>query len=141
MAKLLNPEPYSTIYDPTCGSGGLLIKGRLQFDEMHPDEKSQAPRIYGQELTPTTYAMAKMNAFLHDFIGADIQIGDTFAILSSPPAIQNYNVLTMWWQIRCGIRRNMTMTFTKTILGKDSFMVLHLVICGLGMGATYFSIT
>ena len=78
MAKLLNPEPYSTIYDPTCGSGGLLIKGRLQFDAMHPDEKSQAPRIYGQELTPTTYAMAKMNAFLHDFISADIQIGDTF---------------------------------------------------------------
>ncbi len=78
MAKLLNPEPYSTIYDPACGSGGLLIKGRLQFDETHPDEKSQAPRIYGQELTPTTYAMAKMNAFLHDFISADIQIGDTF---------------------------------------------------------------
>ena len=78
MAKLLNPEPYSTIYDPACGSGGLLIKGRLQFDEMHPDEKSQAPKIYGQELTPTTYAMAKMNAFLHDFISADIQIGDTF---------------------------------------------------------------
>ncbi len=78
MAKLLNPESYSTIYDPACGSGGLLIKGRLQFDEMHPDEKSQAPKIYGQELTPTTYAMAKMNAFLHDFISADIQIGDTF---------------------------------------------------------------
>ncbi len=78
MAKLINPEPYSTIYDPTCGSGGLLIKGRLQFDEMHPNRKSQAPQIYGQELTPTTYAMAKMNAFLHDFISADIQIGDTF---------------------------------------------------------------
>ena len=78
MARLLNPKPYTTIYDPACGSGGLLIKGRLQFAEMHPDEKSQAPQIYGQELTPTTYAMAKMNAFLHDFIGADIQIGDTF---------------------------------------------------------------
>ena len=78
MARLLNPEPYTTIYDPACGSGGLLIKGRLQFEQMHPDEKSQAPQIYGQELTPTTYAMAKMNAFLHDFIGADIQIGDTF---------------------------------------------------------------
>ena len=78
MVKLLNPEPYSTIYDPACGSGGLLIKGRLQFDEIHPDEKNQAPKIYGQELTPTTYAMAKMNAFLHDFISADIQIGDTF---------------------------------------------------------------
>ena len=78
MARLLNPEPYATIYDPACGSGGLLIKPRLLFAQTHPDEKSQAPQIYGQELTPTTYAMAKMNAFLHDFIGADIQIGDTF---------------------------------------------------------------
>ena len=78
MARLLNPESYTTIYDPACGSGGLLIKPRLLFPQTHPDEKSQAPQIYGQELTPTTYAMAKMNAFLHDFIGADIQIGDTF---------------------------------------------------------------
>ena len=78
MARLLNLEPYTTIYDPACGSGGLLIKPRLLFAQTHPDEKSQAPQIYGQELTPTTYAMAKMNAFLHDFIGADIQIGDTF---------------------------------------------------------------
>ena len=78
MARLINPEPYTTIYDPACGSGGLLIKPRLLFEQTHPDEKSQAPQIYGQELTSTTYAMAKMNAFLHDFIGADIQIGDTF---------------------------------------------------------------
>ena len=78
MARLLNPDPYATIYDPACGSGGLLIKPRLLFEQTHPDERSQAPQIYGQELTPTTYAMAKMNAFLHDFIGADIQIGDTF---------------------------------------------------------------
>ena len=78
MARLINPEPYATIYDPACGSGGLLIKGRLLFEQTHPEEKSQAPQIYGQELTPTTYAMAKMNAFLHDFISADIQIGDTF---------------------------------------------------------------
>ncbi|RKU31512.1 DNA methyltransferase [Candidatus Poribacteria bacterium] len=78
MAHLINPEPYTKIYDPACGSGGLLIKGRLLFEQTHPDEKSQAPQIYGQELTPTTYAMAKMNAFLHDFIGAHIQIGDTF---------------------------------------------------------------
>ncbi len=78
MARLTNPEPYTTIYDPACGSGGLLIKPRLLFEQTHPEDKSQAPQIYGQELTPTTYAMAKMNAFLHDFIGADIQIGDTF---------------------------------------------------------------
>ena len=78
MARLINPELHTTIYDPACGSGGLLIKPRLLFERTHPDEKSAAPRIYGQELTATTYAMAKMNAFLHDFIGADLRIGDTF---------------------------------------------------------------
>ena len=78
MAHLINPKPHTTIYDPACGSGGLLIKPRLLFERTHPDEKSAAPQIYGQELTATTYAMAKMNAFLHDFIGADLHIGDTF---------------------------------------------------------------
>ena len=78
MAKLINPEPYTTVYDPACGSGGLLIKPRLLFEQTHPNNKGQAPQIYGQELTPTTYAMAKMNAFLHDFIGAELRIGDTF---------------------------------------------------------------
>ena len=78
MAKLINPEPYTTIYDPACGSGGLLIKARLLFEETHQDKRSQSPQIYGQELTPTTYAMAKMNTILHDFIGANVQIGDTF---------------------------------------------------------------
>ena len=104
MAHLLNPKPYSTIYDPACGSGGLLIKGRLQFEEMHPDGKSQAPQIYGQELTPTTYAMAKMNAFLHDFIGADIQIGDTFRnprFVANNSALQRFDYVVanpMWNQ-------------------------------------------
>ena len=78
MARLINPEPHTTIYDPACGSGGLLIKPRLLFKETHPEQQGAAPQIYGQELTPTTYAMAKMNAFLHDFIGADLRIGDTF---------------------------------------------------------------
>ena len=78
MARLINPEPHTTIYDPACGSGGLLIKPRLLFKETHPEQQGAAPQIYGQELTATTYAMAKMNAFLHDFIGADLHIGDTF---------------------------------------------------------------
>ena len=52
MAQLINPEPKTTIYDPACGSGGLLIKGRLLFKQTHPDQKSKAPKIYEQELTP-----------------------------------------------------------------------------------------
>src|SRR5581483_4602410 len=78
MARLIDPDPYTTVYDPTCGSGGLLIKARMVYEEHHPEERSQAPRIHGQELNPTTYALAKMNAFLHDYTDAEIAIGDTF---------------------------------------------------------------
>ncbi|MDE0187279.1 MAG: class I SAM-dependent DNA methyltransferase [Candidatus Poribacteria bacterium] len=104
MAHIINPEPYTSIYDPACGSGGLLIKPRLLFERTHPDKKSQAPKIYGQELTATTYAMAKMNAFLHDFIGADLRIGDTFrkpGFVTGDSALQRFDYVIanpMWNQ-------------------------------------------
>ena len=104
MAHIINPEPYTAIYDPACGSGGLLIKPRLLFERAHPDKKSQAPKIYGQELTATTYAMAKMNAFLHDFIGADLRIGDTFrnpGFVTDDSALQRFDYVIanpMWNQ-------------------------------------------
>ena len=104
MARLINPEPHTTIYDPACGSGGLLIKPRLLFERTHPDEKSAAPQIYGQELTATTFAMAKMNAFLHDFIGADLHIGDTFrnpAFVADDSSLQRFDYVLanpMWNQ-------------------------------------------
>jgi type I restriction enzyme M protein len=78
MAELLNPGPYSHVYDPTCGSAGLLIKTRLVYERNHPDEASKAPRLYGQELNPVTFAMAKMNMFLHDYTDSVFAIGDTF---------------------------------------------------------------
>ena len=78
IAELIDPLPMSTIYDPACGSGGLLIKPRLLFERRHPEERSKAPRLYGQELNPTTYAMAKMNMFLHDYTDSHLAIGDTF---------------------------------------------------------------
>jgi type I restriction enzyme M protein len=77
MAELIDPRPYTTIYDPTCGSAGLLIKARLLFEQRHPDRRGQAPHLYGQELNPTTFAMAKMNMFLHDFTESYFAIGDT----------------------------------------------------------------
>ena len=104
MARLINPEPHTTIYDPACGSGGLLIKPRLLFERTHPDEKSAAPRIYGQELTHTTFAMAKMNAFLHDFTNADVHIGDTFrnpAFVTDDSSLQRFDYVLanpMWNQ-------------------------------------------
>jgi len=63
----------TTIYDPTCGSGSLLLKGA--------DEAPHGLTIYGQEKDNATAAMAKMNMILHENPTAEIWQGDT---LSSP---------------------------------------------------------
>jgi type I restriction enzyme M protein len=78
MAHLIDPKPYTTVYDPACGSAGLLIKARLLFEEKNPTHKSQSPRLFGQESNAVTFAMAKMNMFLHDYTDSTFQIGDTF---------------------------------------------------------------
>ena len=104
MACIINPKPHTTIYDPACGSGGLFIKPRLLFEKTHPDEKGATPKIYGQELTHTTFAMAKMNAFLHDFTNADLHIGDTFrnpAFVADDSRLQRFDYVLanpMWNQ-------------------------------------------
>ncbi len=77
MAALLDPYPGTTVYDPACGSAGLLIKARLVFKAHHPDD-TRYPHLYGQELNPVTFAMAKMNAFLHGYEDTSFAIGDTF---------------------------------------------------------------
>ena len=78
MAHLINAQPYRNVYDPTCGSAGLLIKCRLLFEQRHSEQRDKAPHLFGQELNPVTFAMAKMNMFLHDYTDSTFQIGDTF---------------------------------------------------------------
>ncbi len=77
MAKIMEPEPGMDIYDPTCGSGGLLIKNQIVMQQKHNGKKKVAPlKLYGQEFVGDTWAMAKMNMIVHDMEG-DIEIGDT----------------------------------------------------------------
>jgi type I restriction enzyme M protein len=80
MALIMDPEPGMSCYDPTCGSVGLLIKCELRLDGKMKaaGKKTYAPlKLYGQESTPTTWAMANMNMIIHDMEG-QIEIGDTF---------------------------------------------------------------
>ena len=80
MARILEPSPGMEVYDPCCGSGGLLIKCQLALDEQMDlaSRKNYAPlKIYGQEYDSTTWAMANMNMIIHDMEGV-IEIGDTF---------------------------------------------------------------
>ena len=77
MAKVIGIEKAKsqsqTIYDPTCGSGSLLLKAA--------DEAQRGVTIYGQEKDVATVALAKMNMILHGNEIAEIQQGDT---ISSP---------------------------------------------------------
>ncbi|MFH1684551.1 MAG: N-6 DNA methylase, partial [Candidatus Margulisiibacteriota bacterium] len=80
MAYIMDAEPGMEVYDPACGSAGLLVKCELALNEKQAklDKKTFAPlRLYGQEYTTTSWAMAKMNMIIHDMEG-DIELGDTF---------------------------------------------------------------
>lgn len=75
IARLLRPEEGVEVYDPACGSAGLLVKAQLTLKESVKNVKRPL-RLHGQELNHVTYAIAKMNMIIHDMEG-EIAIGDT----------------------------------------------------------------
>lgn len=104
MSYILNPDPGKEVYDPCCGSGGLLIKCYLRFGEKYQEDPSVAPlRFYGQEILHSTFAMAKMNAFIHD-METQIALGDTMvrpAFTNPDGSIRRFDIVTanpMWNQ-------------------------------------------
>ena len=75
MVEILAPQPGESIYDPTCGAGGMLLEcAHFMERQGHPPD---ALALHGQEKNLTTSALAKMALFLHDIDGADIAQGDT----------------------------------------------------------------
>lgn len=70
LAKLTKSKPGARICDPTCGSGSLLIKAGKEVGGNNFS-------LYGQEVNGSTWALAKMNMFLHGFDNAVIRWGDT----------------------------------------------------------------
>lgn len=77
MVKILDPKPGDTVYDPACGTGGMLIEA---IRNVH-DDKSTYGRIYGQEKNLATSSIARMNLFLHGARDFKVKQGDT---LKSP---------------------------------------------------------
>jgi len=75
LAQILKPVEDESICDPACGSGGLLIESINEVREAGGDARTL--RIYGQEVSQTTAAIAKMNLFLHDIETFKIARGDT----------------------------------------------------------------
>ena len=75
LVSLLKPAAGMKIYDPTVGSGGMLIQTRNYLTEH--GENPQNLSLYGQEMNLNTWAICKMNMFLHGVFNADIRKGDT----------------------------------------------------------------
>lgn len=79
IVGLIKPQPKNKVYDPTCGSGGMLIEAAREIAEL-PNGKVGSNinvSIYGQEKNLGTWAICKLNLILHNFMDADIQKGDT----------------------------------------------------------------
>ena len=82
LVRILDPKPGESIYDPACGSGGMLIEAAHY---MHYSTLC-CGRLYGQEKNVTNAAIAKMNLFLHGAADFNIMQGDT---LRDPKIVQN----------------------------------------------------
>ena len=83
LAKLVEAKEGDRIYDPTCGSGSLLIKASKEVGNHNF-------AIYGQEKNGQTQALSKMNMFLHEINDAKIEWGDT---LRNPLHIENDHLM------------------------------------------------
>lgn len=75
IAELMAPQEGDEICDPACGSGSLLLKCANQIKKAHNGSKKFA--LYGQEAIGSTWALAKMNMFLHGVDNHKIEWGDT----------------------------------------------------------------
>lgn len=89
MTKLMDPKPGENVYDPTCGSGGMLLNCALQLKKEGKEYRTL--KLYGQEINLITSSIARMNMFLHGIEDFEIKRGDT---LSEPKFIEKDKLKT-----------------------------------------------
>jgi len=95
IVQLIKPEPKQHIYDPTCGSGGMLIES-ARYIAQQPNGKvgnNINVSLNGQEKNLGTWAIGKLNMLLHNFMDADIRKGDT---LTDPKHRDDNNELKLF---------------------------------------------
>lgn len=115
LVTLLKPQQGMEIYDPTVGSGGMLIQSWQHVEESGQQTDNLA--LFGQESNPTTWIICRMNMILHNISKVNIEDGDTLEdpkileegtstfkkfdiVIANPPFSQNYNKATMKFQNR-----------------------------------------
>jgi type I restriction enzyme M protein len=93
MTLIANPQPGETVYDPTCGSGGLLLNAALQLKAEGKEYRTL--KLYGQEINLITSAIARMNMFLHGIEDFEIVRGNTLSNpgLTVDDELKTFNVI------------------------------------------------
>ncbi|MCL4457015.1 MAG: type I restriction-modification system subunit M [Nitrospirae bacterium] len=84
MTMITDPQPGESVYDPTCGSGGILLNSALHLKEQKKEYRTL--KLYGQELNLITSAIARMNMFMHNVDVFEIWQGDT---LDNPQLLED----------------------------------------------------
>ena len=74
---MLSPKPNESVYDPACGSGGMLISSYNHAKDVYGKTEADRLFLYGQEANHKTLALAKMNLYIHDIRNAKLMLGDT----------------------------------------------------------------
>ncbi|GAB4044421.1 type I restriction-modification system subunit M [Spirosoma jeollabukense] len=110
IVGLIKPQPGNEIFDPTCGSGGMLIESARYVAEQKGGKVGNLINVslFGQEKNMGTWAIAKLNMLLHNFDSADLRKGDTLVnpqhknsenelrlfdrVIANPPFSQD-----RWW--------------------------------------------
>ncbi|WP_157541706.1 type I restriction-modification system subunit M [Hymenobacter aerophilus] len=146
VVGLIKPEARNKVYDPTCGSGGMLIES-ARYIAQQPSGKvgnNINVSLYGQEKNLGTWAIAKLNMLLHNFDSADLRKGDTLVepqhkngdnelmlfdrVIANPPFSQD-----RWWTPaevnqekkldKKGKEKDVTPNYAKVVV--DKFGRLH----------------
>lgn len=76
MAHLLDMNEGSAIYDPACGSGGLLVNARKFIERKEHGREREGPALYGRELEADIFTVAKINILLHGYSDSDVRVGN-----------------------------------------------------------------
>jgi type I restriction enzyme M protein len=77
LIEILDPRPGQSVYDPACGSGGMLIASYHHVLEKFGQTEARRLFLFGEEKNPITFGLCKMNLMLHDIRDAEIECGDT----------------------------------------------------------------
>jgi type I restriction enzyme M protein len=78
LIEVLDPQPGESVYDPACGSGGMLISAYKHVADLYGAEGTRRLFLFGQEANQGILALAKMNMFIHDIRDCRLEFGDTF---------------------------------------------------------------